>query len=1831
MTTRTHHSRSRRGSTMILVVSILVLLVIIASAFVSRTQAGRMTAAAQQQSAAQTDRIGPIADAVTKEVAQSLFSQPVNINDAALAFDDPSDTIPPVASSSMPRLAADTSQTRYSIDPLDQLDNATLAPLAAGDGIIDGYNFAPFDVRPWTNWPDVYNASPAGDIRSAEGNPVGNPGFGDTRWLRSTEPVRVVFGGQPAFSHWSHLSWIPTANNGWRLVTDISNIGANTLTAVPTGLLANQFFPNVPLRYGLDIPYEQWLPSVPPDPNLWIPTMVGVIPPAPVGPYPSTSTPQGDAALTFQQLAFGGAPVALPAPQPTGGWFSSAHPSMMSSMDSTLPNFLRLKWFGPKYDEFVHDSPRNIITRTLCDTDGDGFTDSFWFVAPSSLDRAIRHVVGVSVVDNSALLNVNMATRSDRATTGGKTPADLALVARQDGFSLATEVGYLSTPLNTAAINAYPGVTVAFDPNKFGSLIGVNGVVATTIPPNENDPTILSEVGVVKERAGAAAAAPLVSAAFPQFLKSDLERTNYFKAMSQGGEVEGYFDPSGNAIVRTNGLAPEVLEPFTMADEFELRAYAGHNNPYLRSRLERAIETELPPSGTVNTSTQFLRSAMTREETSEFFDQLDARQLLFDNRRKLTTASGARNELMPPWLWTLPPVPVPPAQQQPWPANSERSWKPLYEVGYGALDVSAPRSVPPRGAPDLALQFPAQAGVSIGDANCDGFVDQRDVERARKQFLEWNRKVDLNRELFADTASAAQYNDAQHDFARDIMKVLQRTLLDVDTRTSVFGSSTDDLDKARRAAASWTANLLAARDGPRLGGAAVNIPTDPPLHPDHGVILDETPPLSFIGQEKHPFIVQVFFAVVYPKTGVVPDGVPGAGNSYVCYDQTNSDPARIVLAVQIANPYNEPIALWPFQLRAFGQLFQFLQPPTGTDGKWGYGMEPILGPATEEGPRTAVVLAIPKELGGDANFRARMINALDLTHPWLRAGTTPAGAIAPKTLQTELAAVPAAEVFPAPGGNGYDLFDDPTTLYADSLVFNASKPTGAEPAAQAGSNRWDLHPKFYFDKIDSSNPADAEIAIVRLVSNPLNPASTATIVVDRLENEFAFAGSQTGSGSTADAHRPWREMLKRVLTPPIGGGAGSGGGGGGGGAGGGLGGGGGGIGSGGGGAGGAGVGGVNNNSSAMVPPKYVAPDPGSATQQFAHIDIGANDFLMTWARISRPWVMDVDGNSAITSDERSPRYVFAMNSAPVISQPNTGIPTFIGLTQGDEADFAGAIFTKDDLKTKPDSLIMRTVRSPFGGTVRGKPTNFTLRTVLNGTDRTYPSFDQAGSGLAWPGTPGLAAAPSVIYGDTGATIPAATLDFYRHPLRMSQRDGPFEQIAEVLDVPVWGPVMIQDTSGGGSWSTLATYGEMMVGPRDFTSGKRIVTQSSVRFPTFAPVRTGAPVAGDERETMRFLFDRARPAVQSVVGFVPPLPAGASLLDGFTLDGAGLPLIDQDFDGTYTAEERLAAEQRRLRLAGGFSGKATPGLININTAPLEVMRAMPQMQQLSYNFEAPGIIDELPWAPDTGANREYFVRLPESIINYRDRYPELAGFMEGPKYDDRGFSPVAPATELFPFHPKMRGDRGFVSLGELALIDREYRPSNAGTAQEADPEASPSVLWTRNKSWSVQFAGRDPYRWEEEDPIPAGGATGHPTATVLEPSDGGKGWHAAPPDMNFSSQLSTDRLAHTLEQTDFMLTPTVEPTITSTANVAGDQSERNALLKGIANLVTTRSDVFTVYLKVRSVAQDTATGIWDATNPATLVEESRYLLVVDRSQVERPGDQPKILMFEKILE
>ena len=75
-----------------------------------------------------------------------------------------------------------------------------------------------------------------------------------------------------------------------------------------------------------------------------------------------------------------------------------------------------------------------------------------------------------------------------------------------------------------------------------------------------------------------------------------------------------------------------------------------------------------------------------------------------------------------------------------------------------------------------------------------------------------------------------------------------------------------------------------------------------------------------------------------------------------------------------------------------------------------------------------------------------------------------------------------------------------------------------------------------------------------------------------------------------------------------------------------------------------------------------------------------------------------------------------------------------------------------------------------------------------------------------------------------------------------------------------------------------------------------------------------------------------------------------------------------------------------------------------------------------------------------------------------------------------------------------------------------------------------------------------------------------------------------------------------------------------------------LFSGISNLITTRSDLFLVYFNVRGFKEtrypDGTIG-WDATNKDAIVDESRWVMIVDRSEVESPSDEPRILLLERV--
>lgn len=260
---------TRRGNTIVLVVGILVLLVIIATSFVTRTHAGRVTSTAQSRASLRDDNADVIARSIAAEIAEALFVRPVSPADPA--FTSPANT---TASSVIPRLAIPPGSLRHGVDLGANLQPQGLGPdgqpWTSDDVLFFPYNRAPFEVIPWTNWPDgiaVNNlpegpGNPNGGTASLnlrmDGNPAGNPGFGDGRLWASFEPLRWdgILDPPPneprldAFSHWTHLSYIARPNNGYLLCKDISDI---TNVNGFGGVLDDY-----------SIPVEQWLPIRPP-------------------------------------------------------------------------------------------------------------------------------------------------------------------------------------------------------------------------------------------------------------------------------------------------------------------------------------------------------------------------------------------------------------------------------------------------------------------------------------------------------------------------------------------------------------------------------------------------------------------------------------------------------------------------------------------------------------------------------------------------------------------------------------------------------------------------------------------------------------------------------------------------------------------------------------------------------------------------------------------------------------------------------------------------------------------------------------------------------------------------------------------------------------------------------------------------------------------------------------------------------------------------------------------------------------------------------------------------------------------------------------------------------------------------------------------------------------------------------------------------------------------------------------------------------------------------------------------------------------------------------
>ena len=1924
------HARNRtRGNTIVLVTAILVLLVVIATAFVSRTRSVRVTSAAQQSAAGRDGRGESIGVDVAREIAGALFPKPVsgnyNLTTGGATLSPATDpffrldtSVTPnvfIASSSVPRAAAPLNAVRYGIDR-DLFPPSISANDAPGDGYPDfGYNIAPYEVKPWTNWPDDFTLAggdspwPAGrgvgnllgqlaDVNGrpiGDANPYGNPGFGDSRWLRSTEPERVeqftAGSGKRyfTFSHWSHLSWLPTANNAWRVVADIQNIDLNTVdhldeNVIPTFAEATRFNGS----FATAVPYEQWLPGVQPNFN---------VNPSPAQPF----------ILAFEERR--------------NNWFNpfNTSPNYAGSYrdpNLVLPNFFQLKALGIPSDEFRAGTSRNVVSRTFADTDGDGFTDSFWFAGPTNLDRGIKTIVGVSIVDNSALINANVATKFSFDTTAGHTPADLALVTSLDewqGPNRGTHVGFLDGPLSNDDPNTpVPPFDPPYDqPTKLTQFAPTFRWIPRS-PASEDVPLLsVMPAQVFYDRSAfgdegnrslsflqaiglrtpnnlweiGTPAYPLVDGSMPAnpnrqgIFESSMERLSYFK------------------LVGLNPQQPMFgMTPFDASDEFELRAYHGNNLPFVLSRFEQAINpyTTLYPTDE-RYAYQFLRSAPSREETTESLDQLDAPHLLIDNRRKMTLFNGARNDIAPPYLW---PSPF-------YDANTN------YRDFFG--EITAADEADEIARPSLYAERNYLA-YELG---------KRKIDLRQQMYFERNTDTDPELEIVLDRVDLLNWRARM---IRLLDRTMVRSYLDGATNQYIFesywGLGVDAKERTQAMIASYVANLEAAMDEPQINVVLTNVigaeTPDSILNNATNPGIVAYPPradatgaqILNLGMEKQPFISEVFFGLVYPKTylkgsdlillnaayvndiredqredyPVVGDSLPTVGsppqiNNAISIGQQEgfvsdlSKPVPII-AIQIANPYDTPLSLSEFRVGFYGQYYQPLSVS--------YGPSVELPPATLGRPSTATLYYVgtPFETPPSPLPRTWNQNLFPIS------GAGAASAITTQNNEFRAAILDFLDLEADIVDEDNDGILEYTTLYDSngngtnfdpldrSLVFRVPAGNSSWMPASGASVTTRLA------SIKASNGPSVEI------QRRIGPGSNATwVTVDRLENPDAPNSNQLYTNNT------FHEVVEQEL--------------------------------------------LTRN----VPPKHeVVVDINRAQISVNGIELGVDeDFFFTWVRVARPWAIDVDtwqtsapnlehiidgdvnvkpevaqGLRRISSDELSPRFVFSATTAPQFPTqeqkvwidgskvgndingstikwersanmefgdtptgasppPGFSIPatyaTTTDNTPGDRTDPDGAYGSDNFWATM-------VAHDPFGRIYKGKPSTFANVLFFNpdATDTTRTALYSDLTGQSMPFLPKLGLnngdAGSEVYrqpwhrdvdynGETiefiiggkgytpraqpgipgGAQLPDLVrfqaIDALNIPFQMTQRDSDFEQIGEVLDVFLWGHII----DPMASYTTTRTFSETLVETRT----------DALYYPGPAgPFLNRLDFSTTRVLAKNYELDDAGQLAPGAWSsqWTPALPAGLAFLDGLTIDNFGRRNPDRDAPnasvgfGTIEQDELDALERERYRLAHGLLGRSTPGLININTALLETMQTLP----LAYCVPA---TDSFPLPSPNG--RAPQLRFPQAALAYRNG--QFVGFNGGfpsvlqptipaysaPAYGDRGLfqkqlsnsalAGMFPDPTLVPnswgrYFEGMRAERGFATSAELNLLLRTRRTGPvAGLTEEG--------TWN---SYSIRGFGLDLY---DRNPLVASatGLTDDDYAAAVDPGDF--------LDINTRYAFGTDRTRARASQLPTEIAaelallqgvPVADFLARRTKNEepARDATSLNMLYKGISNLVTTRSDVFTVYLRVRQVKQNPTTGVWDGSNSESIVDDSRYVMCVDRSECNNPSDEPKILYFQK---
>ncbi|MEM1329711.1 MAG: hypothetical protein AAGG07_04045 [Planctomycetota bacterium] len=322
-----------------------------------------------------------------------------------------------------------------------------------------------------------------------------------------------------------------------------------------------------------------------------------------------------------------------------------------------------------------------------------------------------------------------------------------------------------------------------------------------------------------------------------------------------------------------------------------------------------------------------------------------------------------------------------------------------------------------------------------------------------------------------------------------------------------------------------------------------------------------------------------------------------------------------------------------------------------------------------------------------------------------------------------------------------------------------------------------------------------------------------------------------------------------------------------------------------------------------------------------------------------------------------------------------------------------------------------------------------------------------------------------------------------------------------------------------------------------------------------------------------------------------LDRGQLMLDAF------VPFRDVAANGNLDNNEQLAGDGLPLALGildrftvfdDGYGDltRAMPGLININTASVDVLRTLPMLSPL--HPESPGglLTGQWWWTADT--QHDFNSDIAASIASYRDKIALttrtvfdgsgapvagsllLAGFTEGGATDapdELGTGAVNEGRRIASQVPGIRETPGFASIGELMAV--RSRPNiNIVTTTDGLHDID-----------RLAFDGTDL-------------SNGNGIVSVVYE------------DPNVTNVLDTFE------------------------SISDDYDERLIIANALSNIVTVRSDYFAVWFVVHGYGPGDVEGLADD-QPMTPTVQRRYLLVLDRSNVFRQGQQPRVVLFQEL--